>query len=87
MDNTEMYKVVMFNDDTTPTGFFMEMLNVFFQQPHEKANETISDLRKDGRVAVGLYPKEKAERLAVILMKCAETEGYKDFKAVAEKAI
>ena len=87
MDNTGMYKVVMLNDDTTPTDFFMEMLNVFFQQPREEANGKISDLRKDGRTAVGLYPKEKAERLATILMKCAETEGHKDFKAVAEKAI
>ena len=88
MENTdEMYNVVILNDDTTPRSFFVEMLNVFFQQSPEDSGETLLSMHDNGRAVVGTYPKEKAERLASILMKCAETQGYKSFRAAAEKAV
>jgi ATP-dependent Clp protease adaptor protein ClpS len=56
-----LYKVVMVNDDFTPMGFVVDVLQSFFHHAREKAVQIMLQVHKQGRAVAGVYPLEIAE--------------------------
>ncbi|HZP12070.1 MAG TPA: ATP-dependent Clp protease adapter ClpS [Nevskiaceae bacterium] len=56
-----LYKVVMVNDDFTPMGFVVEVLQSFFHHGREKAVQIMLQVHTQGRAVAGVYPLEIAE--------------------------
>lgn len=56
-----LYKVVMINDDFTPMEFVVQVLQLFFYHPHEKAVQIMLQVHTQGRGVAGLYAAEIAE--------------------------
>jgi ATP-dependent Clp protease adaptor protein ClpS len=56
-----LYKVVMVNDDFTPMGFVVEVLQSFFHHAREKAVQIMLQVHTQGRAVAGIYPLEIAE--------------------------
>jgi ATP-dependent Clp protease adaptor protein ClpS len=55
-----MYQVVMYNDDYTPMEFVVEVLQVFFALPRERATQIMLKVHTEGRGVCGIYPKDVA---------------------------
>jgi ATP-dependent Clp protease adaptor protein ClpS len=55
-----MYQVVMYNDDFTPMEFVVEVLQVFFSLPTERATQVMLKVHTEGRGVCGVYPKDVA---------------------------
>ncbi len=56
-----LFKVVMVNDDYTPMGFVVEVLQAFFNHGREKAVQIMLQVHTQGRAVAGVYPLEIAE--------------------------
>lgn len=56
-----LYKVVMVNDDFTPMEFVVQVLQLFFYHPHEKAVQIMLQVHTQGRAVAGVFPSEIAE--------------------------
>jgi ATP-dependent Clp protease adaptor protein ClpS len=56
-----LYKVVMVNDDFTPMGFVVDVLQSFFHHGREKAVQIMLQVHTQGRAVAGVYPLEIAE--------------------------
>ncbi len=59
-----MYKVVMLNDDYTPMPFVVEVLEMFFAMPREKATRVMLQVHTEGRAVCGIYTRDVAETKA-----------------------
>ena len=55
-----MFQVVMYNDDYTPMEFVVEVLQVFFALPRERAAQIMLKVHTEGRGVCGIYPKDVA---------------------------
>src|SRR5665213_2130262 len=55
-----MFQVVMYNDDYTPMEFVVEVLQVFFALPRERATQIMLKVHTEGRGICGIYPKDVA---------------------------
>ena len=55
-----MYQVVMYNDDYTPMEFVVEVLQLFFVLPRERATQIMRKVHTEGRGVCGVYPKDVA---------------------------
>jgi len=55
-----MYQVVMYNDDYTPMEFVVEVLQVFFALPRERATQIMLKVHTEGRGVCGIYPRDVA---------------------------
>jgi ATP-dependent Clp protease adaptor protein ClpS len=55
-----MFQVVMYNDDYTPMEFVVEVLQVFFTLPRERATQIMLKVHTEGRGVCGIYPKDVA---------------------------
>jgi len=55
-----MFQVVMYNDDYTPMEFVVEVLQVFFTLPRERATQVMLKVHTEGRGVCGIYPKDVA---------------------------
>ena len=55
-----MFQVVMYNDDYTPTEFVVEVLQLFFALPRERATQIMLKVHTEGRGVCGIYPKDVA---------------------------
>ena len=55
-----MYQVVMYNDDYTPMEFVVEVLQLFFVLPRERATQIMLKVHTEGRGVCGIYPKDVA---------------------------
>ena len=55
-----MFQVVMYNDDYTPMEFVVEVLQVFFALPRERATQIMLKVHTEGRGVCGIYPKDVA---------------------------
>ena len=55
-----MFQVVMYNDDYTPMEFVVEVLQLFFTLPRERATQIMLKVHTEGRGVCGIYPKDVA---------------------------
>lgn len=56
-----MYKVLMLNDDYTPMEFVVQVLEHFFNKPHEEAVKIMLHVHQRGVGVCGVYTYEVAE--------------------------
>ena len=55
-----MFQVVMYNDDYTPMEFVVEVIQLFFALPRERATQIMLKVHTEGRGVCGIYPKDVA---------------------------
>jgi ATP-dependent Clp protease adaptor protein ClpS len=55
-----MFQVVMYNDDYTQMEFVVEVLQLFFTLPRERATQVMLKVHTEGRGVCGIYPKDVA---------------------------
>ena len=55
-----MFQVVMYNDDYTPMEFVVEVLQLFFALPRERATQIMLKVHREGMGICGIYPKDVA---------------------------
>src|SRR5438309_11936319 len=65
-----MFQVVMYNDDYTPMEFVVEVLQLFFALPRERATQIMLKVHTEGGGVCGSYSKEVAS------WKVDEVRGY-----------
>ena len=59
------YKVVFFNDDTTPMEWVVDILKVIFKHSQETSEKITLQIHNEGSAVVGIYSYEIAEAKAV----------------------
>lgn len=59
-----LYKVVLLNDDYTPMEFVVEILELFFAMPREKATSIMLTVHIHGKGVCGVYTRDIAETKA-----------------------
>jgi ATP-dependent Clp protease adaptor protein ClpS len=80
-----LYKVIMVNDDFTPMGFVVEILQMFFHHSHEKAVQIMLQIHMQGRAVAGVYPLEIAETKVALVNSHARKHQH-PLLCVMEKA-
>ena len=55
-----LYRVLILNDDYTPMEFVVEVLQLFFALPRERATQIMLKVHTEGRGVCGIYPKDVA---------------------------
>ena len=84
LQEPNMYKVIMHNDDFTTMEFVVEVLkNVFFKQEAE-AEQLMLQVHRAGSAVVGLYTYDIAISKVQKAMRMAREKGY-PFKLTCEK--
>ncbi|MEM1244523.1 MAG: ATP-dependent Clp protease adapter ClpS [Pseudomonadota bacterium] len=61
LKNPPLYKVILLNDDYTPMDFVVEILELFFFMPREKAVQVMLQVHQQGKGICGIYSKDIAE--------------------------
>ncbi len=56
-----MYKVVLLNDDYTPMDFVVNILEIFFSMPRDKATRVMLQVHTQGKGVCGVFSREIAE--------------------------
>ena len=55
-----LFRVILLNDDYTPMEFVVEVLQLFFTLPRERATQVMLKVHTEGRGVCGIYPKDVA---------------------------
>ena len=59
-----LYKVIMLNDDYTPMGFVVHVLQKFFSMEETRATQIMLAIHTTGSAVCGIYTKDIAETKA-----------------------
>ena len=78
------YNVVFFNDDITPMGFVVEILNNVFDMEREKALSVMMEIHTNGKGIAGTYIKSIADAKATLVREVAMKAEY-PLNVVVEK--
>jgi ATP-dependent Clp protease adaptor protein ClpS len=70
------YTVVLLNDDYTPMGFVVEVLETIFQKSPAEAHRIMMQVHLGGRGVAGVYPWEVAETKVERLLSSAREAGH-----------
>lgn len=70
------YKVVFYNDDTTPMEFVIALLIKVFRHSEDAAMELTLKVHNDGSAVAGVYAFEVAEQKGVEATNIARQNGY-----------
>ena len=60
-----MYRVVLLNDDYTPMDFVVEVLEMFFSMPRERAIQVMLAVHTEGKGVCGVFTRDVAETKAM----------------------
>jgi len=71
-----LYSVVLLNDDYTPMGFVVEVLETIFQKSPAEAYRVMMQVHLGGRGVAGIYPWEVAETKVDVLLSAAREAGH-----------
>ena len=71
-----LYTVVLLNDDYTPMGFVVEVLEGIFQKSPAEAYRIMMQVHTGGRGVAGVYPWEVAETKVDLLLTAAREDGH-----------
>ena len=72
----QMYAVVMYNDDYTPTEFVVDVLQNHFKHSLDSAISIMLAIHQQGKGIAGIYPKDIAETKAQTVNREARQAGY-----------
>jgi ATP-dependent Clp protease adaptor protein ClpS len=70
------FKVVLYNDDYTPMGFVVAVLETVFQKSPAESNALMLRIHRSGSGIAGVYPLEIAETKVSTVHRMAEERGY-----------
>ncbi len=70
------YKVVLYNDDYTPMGFVVSLLESVFTKSPVESNALMLRIHRSGFGIAGVYTLEIAETKVTTTHKLAEQHGY-----------
>jgi ATP-dependent Clp protease adaptor protein ClpS len=70
------FKVVLYNDDYTPMGFVVAVLETVFQKSPAESNALMLRIHRSGSGTAGVYPLEIAETKVSTVHRMAEERGY-----------
>ena len=70
------YSVVLLNDDYTPMGFVVEVLETIFQKTPAESYRIMMQVHMGGRGVAGVYPWEVAETKVELLLTTAREAGH-----------
>jgi len=56
-----LFKVILINDDYTPTEFVVEVLQLFFNLDYEQAHAIMLHVHQKGKGVCGVFTREIAE--------------------------
>ena len=71
-----LYKILLLNDDYTPTEFVVYVLERFFGMNNSKAGEIMLAVHKNGLAVVGVFAFEIAETKVAQVMDCASQNQH-----------
>jgi ATP-dependent Clp protease adaptor protein ClpS len=71
-----LYTVVLLNDDYTPMGFVVEVLETIFQKTPAESYRIMMQVHMGGRGVAGVYPWEVAETKVDLLLTAAREAGH-----------
>jgi ATP-dependent Clp protease adaptor protein ClpS len=71
-----LYTVVLLNDDYTPMGFVVEVLETIFQKTPAESYRVMMQVHMGGRGVAGVYPWEVAETKVDLLLTTAREAGH-----------
>ena len=70
------FKVVLYNDDYTPMGFVVGVLEIVFRKSPAESNALMLRIHRSGSGIAGVYPLEIAETKTAAVHRMAEERGY-----------
>jgi len=70
------YKVIFFNDDSTPMEWVIQMLTGIFRHSQETAEKLMLQIHEEGSSTVGIYTYEVAEQKAVEATTASREQGF-----------
>ena len=79
------WKVVVFDDDTTPMQLVIEIIMVIFNHEEEDAVNLTLEVHNTGSAVVGTYSHEIAEHKSLEAMTISRTNGYQLVVAAEEE--
>jgi ATP-dependent Clp protease adaptor protein ClpS len=71
-----LYTVVLLNDDYTPMGFVVDVLETIFQKTPAESYRIMMQVHMGGRGVAGVYPWEVAETKVDLLLTTAREAGH-----------
>ena len=74
--NPGKYKVIFYNDDSTPMEFVIALLMKVFRHNEERAVELTLKVHNDGKAVAGVYSFEIAEQKGIESTNLARQNGY-----------
>jgi ATP-dependent Clp protease adaptor protein ClpS len=63
LDTPKKYQVVLYNDDYTPMGFVIDVLQRFFHLNEAIATQRMMDVHTKGRAICGVFTRDVAETI------------------------
>ena len=76
LDPPGKWKVVFFNDDSTPMNYVIEILIGFYGHTADTAQEIMLTIHNSGRGVAGVFPYEIAEQKASDTIADSRNHGY-----------
>ena len=70
------YSVILYNDDSTPMEFVIDLLKEVFAHTDETANEITLKIHNDGKGVAGVYYYEIAEQKVAESISVSRVAGY-----------
>lgn len=70
------FKVLLYNDDYTPMGFVVALLENLFRKSPAESNALMLKIHRSGSGVAGVYPLEVAETKVATVHRMAEENGY-----------
>ena len=70
------YKIVMFNDDTTPMEWVIDILKNVFNHSQSTAEDITLQIHNEGIAVVGIYTYEIAEQKSVETINASRDQGF-----------
>ncbi len=84
LQEPNMYKVIMHNDDFTTMEFVVEVLKTVFFKQEAEAEQLMLQVHRAGSAVVGIYTYDIATSKVQKAMRMAREQGY-PFKLTCEK--
>lgn len=84
IDQPELYRVYLLNDDYTTMDFVVHVLMTIFDKPKVEATRIMLHVHRHGKGLAGIYPKEIAETKVAQVESLARAHGF-PLKCTIEK--
>ncbi|GAB6183411.1 ATP-dependent Clp protease adapter ClpS [Thermodesulfovibrio hydrogeniphilus] len=84
LDEPDLYKVYLLNDDYTTMDFVVHVLMTIFDKSKIEATSIMLHVHRNGKGLAGIYPKEIAETKVYQVEKLARSRGF-PLKCIIEK--